>query len=126
DAGGEEARSGTAFVALARKHLGGLRLATAEKLGYDRVVHLEFNVKDKDGKTARRKLVVALTGRSANVLLTEGSSILASLRDRDEAVTQYVDPAPPADKLDPFLCSAEKLEEMIAGAGGHLAEAAPR
>jgi predicted ribosome quality control (RQC) complex YloA/Tae2 family protein len=124
--GGDEPRSDTAFVALAKKHLGGSRLATAEKLGYDRVAHLEFNVKDKDGTTARRKLVVALTGRSANVLLTEDSRILASLRERDETITQYVDPAPPADKLDPFLCSAQGLEELIAGAGGDLAEAARR
>jgi predicted ribosome quality control (RQC) complex YloA/Tae2 family protein len=123
---GAEPRSDTAFVALARKHLGGSRLAAAEKLGYDRVVHLEFNAKDKDGKAARRKLVVALTGRSANVLLTEDSRIVASLRERDEAITQYVDPAPPADKLDPFLCSAENLGELIAAAGGDVAEAARR
>ncbi|HZF39858.1 MAG TPA: NFACT family protein, partial [Blastocatellia bacterium] len=124
--GGDELRSDMAFAQLARKHLGGSRLATAEKLGYDRVVHLEFSVKDKDGKTARRKLVVALTGRSANVLLTEDSRIIASLRERDETITQYVDPPPPADKLDPFLCSAEKLDELIAGESGDLAEAARR
>jgi len=123
---GDEPRSDTAFVALARKHLGGSRLASAEKLGYDRVVHLEFNVRDKDGKTARRKLAVALTGRSANVLLTEDSRIIASLREHDETITQYVSPAPPADKLDPFLCSAEKLNELTAAADGDLAEAARR
>jgi predicted ribosome quality control (RQC) complex YloA/Tae2 family protein len=123
---GDEPRSDTAFVALARKHLGGSRLTAAEKLGYDRVVHLEFNVKEKDGKAARRKLVVALTGRSANILLTEDSRIITSLRERDEAITQYLDPAPPADKLDPFLCSAENLDELIAAAGGDLAEAARR
>src|SRR5262245_23099220 len=123
---GGEPRSDTAFVALARKHLGGSRLATAEKLGYDRVVHLEFNVKDKDGKTTRRKLVVALTGRSANVLLTEDSRIIASLRDREEAATQYVDPVPPPDKLDTFLISADILDEQISCAGGDLAEAARR
>lgn len=123
---GDEPRSDTAFVALARKHLGGSRLAAAEKLGYDRVVHLEFNVRDKDGKTARRKLVVALTGRSANVLLTEDSRIIASLREHDETISQYVPPAPPADKLDPFLCPAEKLDELTAAADGDLAEAARR
>jgi predicted ribosome quality control (RQC) complex YloA/Tae2 family protein len=123
---GEELRSDTAFVALARKHLGGSRLAAAEKLGYDRVVHLEFNVKGKDGKSSRRKLVVALTGRSANVLLVEDSHIIASLREREETITQYIDPPPPSDKLYPFLCSAEKLDELIAGAGGDLAEAARR
>lgn len=121
---GDEPRSDTAFVALAKKHLGGSRLAAAEKLGYDRVVHLEFNVKDKDGKNTRRKLVTALTGRSANVTLVEDSRIIASLREHDETITQYVDPAPPADKLDPFLCSAEKLDELIAASGGDLAEAA--
>jgi len=124
--GGDEPRSDTGFVALARKHLGGSRLAAAEKLGYDRVIHLEFNVKDKDGKAARRKLVVALTGRSANVLLTEDSRIIASLREHDETISQYVDPAPPPDKLDPFHCSAEKLDELTAAADGDLAEAARR
>ena len=123
---GDEARSDTGFVALARKYLGGSRLAAAEKLGYDRVVHLEFNVKDKDGKHTRRKLVAALTGRSANILLVEDSRIIASLREHDETITQYVDPAPPADKLDPFLCSAEKLDELIEASGGDLAEAARR
>jgi predicted ribosome quality control (RQC) complex YloA/Tae2 family protein len=124
--GGDEPRSDTGFVALARKYLGGSRLAAAEKLGYDRVIHLEFNVKDKDGKATRRKLVVALTGRSANVLLTEDSRIIASLREHDETISQYVDPAPPADKLDPFHCSAEKLDELTAAADGDLAEAARR
>ncbi len=124
--GGDEPRSDTGFVALARKHLGGSRLAAAEKLGYDRVIHLEFNVKDKDGKAARRKLVVALTGRSANVLLTEDSRIIASLREHDETISQYVPPAPPPDKLDPFHCSAEKLDELTAAADGDLAEAARR
>jgi predicted ribosome quality control (RQC) complex YloA/Tae2 family protein len=124
--GGDVLRSDTGFVALAKKHLGGSRLATVEKLGYDRVARLEFTVKEKDGKITRRKLVVALTGRSANVLLIEDSRIIASLRERDEKITQYIDPPPPADKLDPFLCTAEKLDELIAAAGGDLAEAARR
>ena len=123
---GDETRSDTAFVALARKHLGGLAARGGRELGYDRVVHLEFNVKDKDGKNTRRKLVAALTGRSANVLLVEDSRIIASLREHDETITQYVDPAPPADKLDPFLCSAEKLNELIAASGGDLNQAARR
>jgi predicted ribosome quality control (RQC) complex YloA/Tae2 family protein len=124
--GVDELRSDTAFVALAKKHLGGARLVTAEKLGYDRVVHLEFNVKDKAGKVTRRKLVAPLTGRSANVLLIEDSRIIASLREREETIAQYVDPAPPADKLDPFLCAPEKLDELIAEASGDITEAARR
>jgi predicted ribosome quality control (RQC) complex YloA/Tae2 family protein len=133
--GAEELRSDTAFAALAKKHLGGSRLATAEKLGYDRVVHLEFNVREQRGQggksgqnkgTTQRELVVALTGRSANLLLVEDSRVIASLRERDETIMQYVDPPPPADKFDPFLCSAEKLDELIASSSGDLAEASRR
>ena len=123
---GDEPRSDTAFVALVKKYLGGARLAAIEKLGYDRVIYFEFDAEDEDGKTARRKLVVALTGRAANVLLIEDSRVIASLRERDETITQYAEPAPPADKLDPFLCSAEKLGELIAGAGGELTGAAQK
>jgi predicted ribosome quality control (RQC) complex YloA/Tae2 family protein len=123
---GDEARSDTGFVALVKKYLGGARLLTIEKLGYDRVIHFEFDAEDEDGRTARRKLVVTLTGRAANVLLTEDSRIIASLRERDETVIDYADPAPPADKFDPFLCSAEKLGELIAASGGDVAEAAQK
>jgi predicted ribosome quality control (RQC) complex YloA/Tae2 family protein len=123
---GDEPRADTAFAALVKKYLGESRLVTIEKLGYDRVIYFEFDVKEEEGKTARRKLVVALTGRAANVLLTEDSRVIASLRERDEAITQYVEPAPPADRLDPFLCSAEKLDELIADAGGDLTEAAQK
>ncbi|MGH9937088.1 MAG: Rqc2 family fibronectin-binding protein, partial [Blastocatellia bacterium] len=123
---GDEPRSDTAFVALVKKYLGGARLAMIEKLGYDRVIYFEFDAEDEDGKTARRKLVVTLTGRAANVLLTEDARVIASLRERDETIMRYAEPAPPADKLDPFLCSAAKLDELIAGAGGDLAEAAQK
>src|SRR5262245_27593532 len=90
---GEVLRTDTAFAALARKHLGGSRLATVEKLGYDRVVHLEFNVRGQDGKTTRRKMVARLTGRSANVLLIEDSRVITTLREREETITQYADPS---------------------------------
>jgi len=123
---GDEPRNDTAFVALIKKYLGSARLMTIEKLGYDRVIYFDFDAKDEDGKTARRRLVVTLTGRAANVLLVEDSRVIARLRERDETVTDYVEPAPPADKLDPFLCSPEKLDELIADAGGDLAEAAQK
>ncbi len=123
---GDELRSDTGFVALVKKHLGGARLVAIEKLGYDRVINFEFAAEDGDGKNRARTLVVSLTGRGANVLLVEESRVIASLRERDEAVTTYTEPAPPADKLDPFLCSAEKLDELIAASGGELAEAAQK
>ncbi|MGH9766267.1 MAG: Rqc2 family fibronectin-binding protein, partial [Blastocatellia bacterium] len=123
---GEELRTDTAFIALVKKYLGGARLAAVEKLGYDRVIYFDFDAEDEGGRTARRKLVVALTGRAANVLLIEESRVITSLRERDETITDYAEPAPPANKLDPFLCSVDRLDELIAGAGGDLAEAAQK
>jgi predicted ribosome quality control (RQC) complex YloA/Tae2 family protein len=123
---GDELRSDTGFVALIKKYLDGARAITIEKLGYDRVVNFRFEVEDEDGKTRMRTLVVSLAGRAANVLLIEESRRLSALRGRDEAVTNYVEPAPPTDKLDPFLCEQEKLDELIAANGGDLAEVAQK
>ncbi|HKX29632.1 MAG TPA: NFACT family protein, partial [Blastocatellia bacterium] len=123
---GEEARSDTAFVALAKKHLTSARLAGLEKLGYDRIVKFEFTAEAEDSPPRPLTLIVRLTGRGANVLLVEGSQILAALRELDETVTSYADPPPPPEKLDPFLCPPEKLDELIARSGHDLAEAATK
>lgn len=123
---GDGPRSDTAFVALMKKYIGGSRLAAVEKLGYDRVVYFEFEAEDEAGRVARRKLVVTLAGRSANILLTEESRVIGRLRERDETITDYVEPAPPAGKLDPFLCSPEKLDELTRASGDDLAETAQK
>jgi predicted ribosome quality control (RQC) complex YloA/Tae2 family protein len=123
---GDELRSDAGFVALAKKYLDGGRVVAVEKLGYDRVINFRFEIEDEDQKTQMRTLVVSLTGRAANVLLIKESRVIGALRERDDAVTCYVEPAPPADKLDPFLCEQEKLDELIAANGGDLAEAAQK
>ncbi|MCI0525539.1 MAG: NFACT family protein, partial [Acidobacteria bacterium] len=123
---GDELRSDTGFVALVKKYLDSARVITVEKLGYDRVVNFRFEIEDEDREIRMRTLVVSLAGRAANVLLTEESRIIGALRDRDDAVANYVEPAPPADKLDPFLCSKEKLDELIMASGGDLAKIAQK
>jgi len=123
---GDELRSDTGFVGLVKKYLDSGRVIAVEKLGYDRVVNFRFEVEDEDQKIRTRTLVVSLAGRAANVLLIEESRRLGALRDRDDEVTNYVEPAPPADKLDPFLCEQEKLDELIAANGGDLAEVAQK
>ncbi|MBL8203814.1 MAG: NFACT family protein [Blastocatellia bacterium] len=112
-----EARTDTAFVSLAKKHLSGARVSAIEGLGYDRVARLSFVVEEEVAQPVSRDLVIQLTGRSANVLVLENNRILASLRERqaDNAADEsYQDPSPPAEKIDPFYCSAEKLNELIA------------
>lgn len=123
---GDEARTDTAFVALVKKYLGSARLLEVEKLGYDRVVYFTFSAEDDDGSLHTRQLAVWLTGRAANVLLIEAGHILASLRDREDPVTAYQEPPPPAEKLDPFQCNAAKLKELRDEHEGDLVSAAQK
>lgn len=121
---GDEWRTDTGFIALLKKHLGGARLVGAEKLGYDRVVNFAFAAQDEAGRSKQLSLVVLLTGRAANVLLIEDGRVLTRLREREEALPIYVEPAPPAAKLDPFQCAPEKLTELIGLEHGDVAAAA--
>jgi predicted ribosome quality control (RQC) complex YloA/Tae2 family protein len=116
----EELRSDTPFVSLLKKHLGGAKLLRVEKPGYDRIVHLVFETEDEP--RLERRLVILLTGSAANVLVVEGVEILAALRERREE--GYRDPAPPAEKIDPFQITPAALEDLIAANGGDIAAAA--
>jgi predicted ribosome quality control (RQC) complex YloA/Tae2 family protein len=119
-----EARADTPFVALCKKYLSGARITAIEGLGYDRVVRVSFVAETEAGEETPRDLVIQLIGRSANVLVLEGNQILASLRERQDSDERYEDPPPPADKIDPFYCSADKLTELIATSENDLAIAA--
>lgn len=119
-----EARLDTPFVALAKKYLSGARLTAVEGLGYDRVVRVGLLAEDEAGETPR-ELVIQLTGRSANVLVLEHQRVLASLRERlADAADTYQEPLPPAHKMDPFDCTAEKLDHFLAVNEGDLTAAA--
>ncbi|MCI0661574.1 MAG: NFACT family protein [Acidobacteria bacterium] len=119
----DQSRSDTSFASLFKKYLSGARLTGIEKVGYDRVVDFKFTI-EEDSLQKRRNLIVMLTGRAANLLIIEQSKVIASLRERDDPIITYCDPSPPADKIDPFLCSEEKLDELIRLSDGDVAEAA--
>lgn len=119
-----EARIDTPFVALGKKYLSGARLIEVEKTGYDRVVRFSFVAEDESGKESKRDLVVQLTGRSANVFLLEQEQIIVSLRERQNDENSYHELLPPADKLDPFELSPEKLTALIEASEGDLVAAA--
>lgn len=117
-------RSDTSFVALLQKHLEATRLESVESLGYDRVI--KFHFAGEDGGSSRRVMVVALTGRTANLFLLRGTEIIAELREREEFSEEYRDPAPPGEKFDPHSCPRETWEELIQAHGGEVAQAAQK
>ncbi len=122
----DEPRTDTAFVALFKKYLANARLLGLEKLGYDRVLTFHFEAEEETGQTRLRKLVAWLTGRTANVLIIEDEKVLAQLRDTLGDDESYSDPLPPADKLDPFQCSAAQLHRLIFDSDGDIALAAQK
>lgn len=114
------------FAALARKYLGTARLINLTKVGYDRVVHLEFSAIEESGASVIRRLVLSLTGRSADVYLVEGEDVLASLRNRTLPGGTYQDPEPARDRLDPFLLPESRWLELIGSNGWDVMAASTR
>ena len=102
-------RTDTGFVGLWRKYLEGTRLQSIEPLGYDRIVH--FNFSDDSG--TQRRVVVSLTGRTANIYLLAGDELIAALRERDFPLDRYDDPAPLPDRLDPLSTPVDEIAGAI-------------
>lgn len=119
-----EARHDLAFPALLKKYLGSAQLIDVEKLGYDRVVTFHFAAENEESQPVQRALVCSLIGRAANIFLLEDQRIIATLREVTALPESYRDPAPPPDKLDPFLLTPEALTKLVAETSGGLAAAA--
>ena len=113
-------RNDTPFVSLWHKYLDGSRLIGVEPLGYDRIIHLHF--RGENGQPLR--VIIALTGRTSNVLLVAGRRVLAELREREEPLEFYDDPPPPRNRIDPLACQAEDLERIAAQESGGISAAA--
>jgi predicted ribosome quality control (RQC) complex YloA/Tae2 family protein len=93
------------FLALLHKQLVGARLAALSKDPSDRVVRLAFEPYDPTGNIRQRSLVLALTGRTTNVFLTDGLHIVeASLRERaTTSIGEKIDATSRTDLYDAYL-----------------------
>lgn len=90
------------FALVLRKALGGATLASIKKDEGDRIVRLEFEVRDAVGDAHAAHLVAQLTGRTSNVfLLDEHGRIVDALRpargDGQQIGDVYAPPDRPAD-----------------------------
>jgi len=72
-------RADTSFAMLAKKHIVDARLVEVAKVPGDRIVHLKFQ---RDEASEPASLVIMLTGRSADAIIIEGNTLVASLRKR--------------------------------------------
>lgn len=109
-----------AFASLLRKHLRGARLESIEKPPRERVVTFRFATFSTSGERELRDLVVALTGRSTNVWLSDAAgAVLGSLRPLrpDRA------PLPPSDDRPLLTDLAPEALAALAPTAGDAAKA---
>ena len=84
------------FGQLMRSKLSGAHLLDVAKDPVDRIVRLTFRTEDESGAIIFRRLVIQLTGRTADIfLLDELNRIVAGLRDHGQTrVNQFYSPPP--------------------------------
>lgn len=81
----KEANTASPFAAHLRKHVAGAEIIAIDKPPLDRVVHLELERFDLGGDRERWRMVLALTGRSANAYLFDSQRrLIAMLDERGE------------------------------------------
>ncbi len=97
----KESKNQTAFVMFLRKRLANARLDSIEKLKDERVLCFAFAATNDLGAAENYRLIVQLTGRSANILLLDKNDfVLDACRettgDGQEIASRYEPPTRPA------------------------------
>lgn len=106
-----ETRSSNSFLLLLRKYITNARLEAIWKDPLDRIIEIEFEKLDAGDHRVRTKLVLTLTGRSANAyFIDDQGRPLASLFERDGA-EETVLPNRSGEPFDPEL--AQALSETV-------------
>jgi predicted ribosome quality control (RQC) complex YloA/Tae2 family protein len=95
----------TSFGQALRSKLGGGHFVSVSKDPADRIVRLTFRIDDEAHGSVFRRLVVQLTGRTANLfLLDELNRILAVLREQSQLpLNEKYEPPPRSQKQAPQL-----------------------
>jgi predicted ribosome quality control (RQC) complex YloA/Tae2 family protein len=92
----------TAFGQTMRSKLGGGHLINISRDPHDRIVRLTFRIDDESQGIIFRRLVVQLTGRTADLfLLDELNRIMAVLRDHAQTRTHETYAPPPRPQKEP-------------------------
>jgi predicted ribosome quality control (RQC) complex YloA/Tae2 family protein len=103
----------TAFANALRKLLSGSRVVAVDHLAGERVLEFKFEGQSEIGEHFARSMVVQMTGRSANLFITnDAGTILDRLRDThgdgQEIGTQYMPPARPG-KHTPIVTASPQV-----------------
>ncbi|MFL6212755.1 MAG: NFACT RNA binding domain-containing protein, partial [Blastocatellia bacterium] len=76
-----ESNSSSPFAVHLKKHVAGAEITAIDKPPLDRIVHIELEKYDLAGNRERARLVLAMTGRSANGYLFDSAKRLMAMMD---------------------------------------------
>ncbi|MEE0944553.1 MAG: NFACT RNA binding domain-containing protein [Clostridia bacterium] len=118
DTGKENPKTAPMFCMLLRKHIQGGKIISVSQPDFERIIDITVQTRNELGDIVLRHLIVELTGRNANIILTdENSRIIEAARHIDftqSSVRQilpgltYLSP-PPQNKI-PFLDSKRDFD----------------
>ncbi|MBS7298920.1 MAG: NFACT family protein [Eubacteriales bacterium] len=118
DAGKENPKTAPMFCMLLRKHIQGGKIIAVTQPDFERIIDITVQTRNELGDIVFRHLITELTGRNANIILTdENSRIIEAARHIDftqSSVRQilpgltYQSP-PPQDKI-PFLDASKDFD----------------
>lgn len=101
------------FLSLIRGRIIGAKLVSLNKRPLDRVVEIQFARTTADGRTSSDRLMLELTGRSANAVLVDADgSIIGSVFDRPARLTMGAGEREVA-RLDEQVCRSVSEQEIL-------------
>lgn len=77
------------FCMLLRKHLEEGRITKISQSGLDRIITLEIDLLGASSKIITKKLILELTGKNSNIILTQDDVIIDSLKHVNAAQSSY-------------------------------------
>lgn len=107
-----DSNSSSPFAAHLRKHVAGAQVVSIRKPPLDRVVDLELEKFDLSGDRERVRLVLALTGRSANAYLFDSQGRLVALMDERGELLGDDRPGKNSGDFDPATLVGDLHEAM--------------
>ncbi|HKQ08448.1 MAG TPA: NFACT family protein [Blastocatellia bacterium] len=107
-----DSNSSSPFAAHLRKQVAGAQIVSIRKPPLDRVVDLELEKFDLSGDRGRVRLVLALTGRSANAYLFDSQGRLVALMDERGELPGDERPGKNSGDFDPATLVGDLHEAM--------------
>lgn len=128
----ENPQTPPAFCMLLRKHLSDARIDKIKQYGLDRIILIEFAIREEDGQIGQKTLIIETMGKHSNIILTSSNNIIidairrigpAISRHRQVLPGSYYCLPPGQERLNVLTISVEKFINCLQLQTGRLDKA---